>query len=285
MNSKLITALVTPFNKNGAIDEDEFVKLIKDVENQGSDGIVVGGTTGEGSSLSNDELIRLISLANETSDMELIINVGLNSTHKTIELIHQIKEYKHDALMVIVPYYNKPNQKGIFEHFKEIANTFKNEKFIIYNVPSRTVVKIEENTLSDLINECPNIIGLKHASMDLDLVKQIRKKWPNFVVYSGDDKLLLDMMKCGARGVISVISHVYGKEIKELIEDYEKGIENEILNQYIKDISDTIFCDTNPISIKYALSKKGYESMNLRLPLVELDDKYKNDINIILNLD
>jgi len=285
MNSKLITALVTPFNNKNELDEEELRKLVNDVISQGSEGIVIGGTTGEGTSLKENELIRIIEIVNEVNcDIEIIVNVGTNSTDKTIELINKIKNYKHEALMMIVPYYNKPNQEGIYKHFKYIANTFKDEKFILYNVPSRTIVKLEVDTLLKLIKECENIIGLKHASNDLELVKIVKEKYPNFLIYSGDDKYTLDILKRGGNGVISVLSHVFGKDLKELIEDHDKGIENEMLNKYIKELSDILFCDTNPIPIKYVLYKKGYKSMNLRLPMTCLSkDKHQN-INIILNL-
>ena len=284
MKSKLITALVTPFNKDNEVDVGELKILAKDIELQGSDGVVVGGTTGEGSNLTSDELIKIIKSINEITNLEVIVNVGTNSTSKTIELINKVKDCKHDALMVIVPYYNKPTQKGIYEHFKMIANTFKDEKFILYNVPSRTIVKLEKDPLLDLINECDNIIGLKHASDDFDLVKIVKEKHPDFLVYSGDDKYTLDMMKLGADGVISVLSHVFGKDIKELIDDYNNGIENEVIDKYIKELSEIFFCETNPIPIKYILSKKGYRSMNLRLPLTELSKDKHEKIDIILNL-
>lgn len=283
MKSKLITALVTPFKKNNEIDEEELKLLIKDIEKQGSEGVVVGGTTGEGTSLSIDELIKIIEIVNGVSSMEVIINVGTNSTYKTIELINKVKQYKHNAFMIIVPYYNKPTQRGIYEHFKYIADTFRNEKFILYNVPGRTIVKLETNTLLKLIDECSNIIGLKHASNDFELVKKIKEKYPSFLIYSGDDKYTLDMLRLGADGVISVLSHIFGKDIKELIDDYYNGVENEETDKYIKELSDILFCETNPIPIKYALSRKGYNSMNLRLPLVELSKDKHQDIDIIIN--
>lgn len=284
MKSKLITALVTPFNKDDLVDVGELKILTKDIELQGSDGVVVGGTTGEGSNLNEEELIKIMKSINEISNLEVIVNVGTNSTSKTIELINKVKNYKHDAFMLIVPYYNKPTQRGIYEHFKKIANTFEDEKFILYNVPSRTIVKLETDTLLQLINECDNIIGLKHASDDFELVKTVKEKYPKFLVYSGDDKYTLDMMKCGADGVISVLSHVFGKDIKELIDDYNNGIENEVIDKYIKQLSEIFFCETNPIPIKYILSKKGYRSMNLRLPLTELSKDKHEKIDIILNL-
>ena len=209
MKSKLITALVTPFDKMGKIDECQLKLLIKDIENQGSQGVVVGGTTGEGTSLNVEELIKIIDIVNEISQLEVIINVGTNSTSKTIDMINKVKNHKHDAFMIIVPYYNKPTQKGIYEHFKVIADTFKEEKFILYNVPGRTIVKLDVDTLIKLINECENIIGLKHASNDFDLVKKVKEKYPAFFIYSGDDKYTLDMLKVGADGVISVLSHVF----------------------------------------------------------------------------
>ena len=285
MKSKLITALVTPFDSNNNIDEYELKKLVLDVINQGSDGIVVGGTTGEGANLTVEELIKIIKTVNEVNnEIEIIVNVGSNSTFKTIDFIKHLKQYKHTAFMIIVPYYNKPTQKGIYENFKCIANTFKDEKFILYNVPSRTVVALEKNTLLNLINECNNIIGLKHASNDFELVKIVKEKHPDFLLYSGDDKYTLDMLKLGANGVISVLSHVFGKDIKELINDYNNGIENTILDKYIKELSDILFCETNPIPIKYILSKKGYKSMNLRLPLTYLSKEKHKNIDIILNL-
>ena len=281
MKSKLITALVTPFDKNKKIDTAQLKILVKDIEKQGSEGVVVGGTTGEGSNLNTEELVKIVKAVNDISSMEVVINVGTNSTDKTIELINKIKEYKHDALMIIVPYYNKPTQRGIYEHFKTIADTFKEEKFILYNVPSRTVISLQKETLLDLIKECNNIIGLKHASDDFELVKCVKEKHPNFLIYSGDDKLTLDMLKLGADGVISVLSHMFGKDLKELIDDYNKGIENEVIDKYIKELSNIFFCETNPIPVKYALSKKGYTSMNLRLPLVELS-KYRYNFKFIV---
>lgn len=283
MKSRLITALVTPFKENNEIDEEELKLLIKDIEKQGSEGVVVGGTTGEGASLSIEELIRIIEITNKVSNMEVIINIGTNNTYKTIDLINKVKQYKHNAFMVIVPYYNKPTQRGIYQHFKCIADTFKDENFILYNVPSRTIVKLEIETLLKLIDECPNIIGLKHASNDFELVKKVKEKYPSFLIYSGDDKYTLDMLELGADGVISVLSHVFGKDIKELIDDYYNGIENEEIDRYIKELSNIFFCETNPIPIKYALSKRGYNSMHLRLPLVELSKEKHQDIDIILN--
>lgn len=283
MKNKLITALVTPFDKNNMIDKKEMKKLIKDVVAQGSDGIVLGGTTGEGSSLTEEELIELIEISNECSECEKIINVGLNNTDKTINLINKIKNHKHDALMVIVPYYNKPNKQGIYEHFKKIADTFKEEKFILYNVPSRTIVKLESETLLRLIDECSNIIGLKHASNDYDLVDKVKEKYPDFIIYSGDDKNTLEILKHGGNGVISVMSHIFGSDLKELLDDYSNNIENTILDKYIKEISEILFCDTNPIPIKYALSKRGYKSMNLRLPLTDLELSKHQNIDIILS--
>lgn len=283
MKSKLITALVTPFDKHNNIDEEELKRLVIDVESQGSEGIVVGGTTGEGTSLSVDELIKIIEIVHGVSNMEIIINVGTNSTSKTIELINSVKDYKHDALMLIVPYYNKPTKRGVYEHFKCIANTFKEENFILYNVPGRTIVNLEIETLLKLIEECPNIIGLKHASSDFELVKKVKEKYPSFLIYSGDDKYTLDMLKLGANGVISVLSHIFGKDIKELIDDFYNNIENEEIDKYIKELSDIFFCETNPIPIKYALLKKGYQSMYLRLPLIELSKEKHRDIDIILN--
>jgi len=284
MESKLITAIVTPFDKNKNIDTAQLKLLVKDIENQGSDGFVVGGTTGEGANLSKDELIKIIKAVGSVTKKEIIINVGTNSTAKTIELINEVKEYKHDALMVIVPYYNKPTQQGIYDHFKLIADTFKDEKFILYNVPGRTIVKLETETLLKLIDECDNIIGLKHASNDFELVKKVKERHPDFLIYSGDDKNTLEMLKLGANGVISVLSHVFGKDVKEMIADYEKGIENEVLDKYIKELSDILFCETNPIPIKYVLLKKGYSSMHLRLPLVNLSKEKRKNIDIILNL-
>jgi 4-hydroxy-tetrahydrodipicolinate synthase len=275
---------VTPFNNNDEIDEEELKKLIEDVKFQGSTGIVIGGTTGEGINLEENELIKIINIASLYKDLEVIVNVGSNSTHKTINLINKLKNYKHDAFMIIVPYYNKPNQEGIYEHFKKIADTFKDEKFILYNVPSRTVVKLETDTLLKLINQCSNIIGLKHASNDYELVKYVKTKHPYFIILSGDDKNILDILKLNGDGVISVLSHIYGKDIKELMDDYSKGIENDLLSDYIKYLSNIIFSETNPISIKYLLSKKGYKSMNLRLPLTKLNKDKQKTINSIIDL-
>ena len=174
MRSKLITALVTPFDEYNNVDKEELIKLIKDVERQGSEGLVVGGTTGEGTSLSEEELIDVIKIVNEHSKSEIIINVGSNSTFKTINLINKIKDYKHDALMIIVPYYNKPNKKGIYEHFKCIANAFKEEKFILYNVPSRTIVKLEEDTETEDASPALTIFLKRDTNVESDRIARNR---------------------------------------------------------------------------------------------------------------
>lgn len=284
MKYQLITALVTPFDDNNKVDLIEYKKIIEDVIDSGSDGIVVGGSTGENCSLTDEEYIDLIKVSNlYKNKCMIILNVGNNSTFKTIEFINKIKDYNHDYLMIVVPYYNKPNDEGIYWHFKTIANYFKSEKFILYNVPSRTIVNLNYDTLMKLIDDCPNIVGLKQASEDYELIKKIKKKYPSFLIYSGDDNHILEVLKSNGDGVISVLSHLFGKDIKELMNDYSNNIENINLDDYLKQICSIIFNDTNPISIKYAMSKKGYKSMNLRLPLTKLKKEKRENIDIILD--
>lgn len=283
MLGPLITAIPTPFDENNKINERLVVRFINYLANNGSDGVVVAGTTGEGTSLSVDEKIRLFELVldNAPKKLKVLANIGTNYTKDSLDLLEKIDHLPFDGYMVIVPYYVKPTQRGMYEHFKTIANATK-KPIMVYNVPSRVAVAIEYETLACLITNCPNIKALKHASNDLEMISKLKANYPNFEVYSGEDKNLLKALRKGADGVVSVISNAFGNDVKELIEDFNIGIENEKLSEYLNIISDLAFIETNPGPIKYILTKKGFDFKKLRLPLAKIDPMSAKKIDAVL---
>lgn len=283
MLGPLITAIPTPFMENNQINEKLVVQFIKYLANNGSDAIVVAGTTGEGTALSVDEKVNLFKLAlsNAPKNLKVIANIGTNYTEDSLSILKRIDYLPFAGYMVIVPYYVKPTQKGMFEHFKTIANAT-NKPIMIYNVPSRVATRIEYETIACLITTCPNIKALKHVSNDLELVSKLKTNYPHFEVYSGEDKNLLTALRKGCDGVVSVISNAFGNDVKELIEDFNKGIENEKLSEYLNLITDLAFIETNPGPIKYILTKKGFDFKRLRLPLVEIDRTNAEKIDAVL---
>lgn len=261
--SGVITALVTPFLK-GKVDFDSVEKLVKDQLSRGVQGFVINGTTGESPTVTSEERKQLFQYIKKMipKKFPLIMGTGSNSTEKTIEESKQAEKIGADAVLVVVPYYNKPPQRGLLEHFTRVADKI-NIPVILYNVPGRTITTLELETIKKL-SEHPNIIGIKEASGNIEFAKQIREACgAEFLLLSGDDGTYDDFVKAGGDGVISVCSHI----IPEAMLTKKATANLSLIN--------ALFVEANPIPVKKALHLLGIiQSAELRLPLVELSARH-----------
>ena len=286
MLGKLLVAIPTPFDDNDEVDYDAFEDLIIDLKEQKVDGIVVGGSTGEGHLLQPSELLNLIMSAIRIcdKDMKVIASVNYSDTNTALEFVEVLNTLKIDGLLVVVPYYLLPNQEGIYKHFSLIAET-SDHPIIIYNVPKRVGTSIKLSTLQRLKDNYDNIIGIKEASNNFEFIKNISECYPDFYIYSGDDKLLLEHLNNGAYGVISVAGNIIGEDIQNFIKSYEDGVVDKKLYDYISLIANILCLDTNPIIIKYILYKKGYSYKNLRLPLTYIKEYDQRIVDELLGFE
>lgn len=282
MFGKIITALVTPFDENNNIDYESLRKLLDHIVKTNSDSVVVAGTTGEGSTLTINEKINLFTFVKNylPKKIKVIANVGTNNTSETIKIVKKINKLNIDGYLIITPYYNKPSQEGIYQHFKAIDN-ISTKPIIIYNVLSRCGVEANIQTLIRLYHDCNHIVGLKHASNNISLINNLKNELPKFLIYGGEDHYILDVFKNNGDGIISVITNYFGNEVFELINDYENGFENLTLYEYIQMLADIIFIESSPAPIKYILYKNNIILNNLRLPLVPLSSPFKQLIDNI----
>lgn len=267
-------AVVTPFNENG-IDFKKLEELLNwHVENN-TDAIVICGTTGEGSTMTDEEKKKAIQTTVEIINKRIpvIAGVGTNNTAKTLELSKFSKEVGADALLVITPYYNKTSKKGLYEHFR-VINDQVNLPIMAYNVPSRTGMNI---TPEDLLNlsTLKNITSIKEASGNISQTILYRKLCPQIDLYSGNDDQIVTLMSIGAKGTISVAANILPKVIHDMTHHYINGKTNEALELQLKylDFINSLFIETNPIPIKTALNLIGKNVGNLRLPLVDMEEK------------
>lgn len=269
---EVLTAMVTPFNPDLSANYDRAQELAVYLIENGSDGVVVSGTTGESPTLTPDEKIELFKLVKEAvgNKGKVIAGTGCNCTSESIELTRRAEKVGVDGCMLVGPYYNKPPQEGLYQHFQMIAEST-SLPVIIYNVPSRTACNIEAETVIRL-SAVENIVAVKEASGNLDQVSKISTRTPdNFRIYSGDDSLTLPILAIGGDGVISVASHVAGKEIKEMVRSYKEGnIEKACeIHLTLSPLFKALFMTTNPIMVKSAVKLKGIDVGGLRLPLVD----------------
>jgi 4-hydroxy-tetrahydrodipicolinate synthase len=273
---RLITAMVTPFTSDGSVDHEQAKKLAVALMNSGSDGLVVVGTTGESPTVTWDEEHRLFAeiksaVGNRGS---VIAGTGANSTEEALENTVKAEKWGVDACLLVVPYYNKPTQEGLYRHFKAIAENTK-LPCILYNVPSRTVTNMSAETVIRL-SAIPNIVGVKEASGDMEQIARIiHGVRDDFIVWSGNDGDTLPMMSLGAYGVISVASHLVGLQIKDMIMKFLSGdvVAAAKIHRNLVPLFKALFVVSNPIPVKYALNYAGFRVGGLRLPLIEADEK------------
>lgn len=276
---QVFSALITPF-KNGKIDEDSLAKLLVHQIENGVRGFVINGTTAESPTLLWTEVCSLVKfikskVAALTSDRcTLILGTGSNSTAHSISMSAQASELGVDAVLVVVPYYNKPPQRGLFSHFKAVAEAA-TAPVILYNVPGRTITSLSAETVGAL-SEIKNIIGIKEATGDINLMKEMKKRCKKeFLFLSGDDGSYVDFLKAGGDGVISVASQILPKQFVQWTQKSKESsfdlAEKEIIQ--FKNTIDLLFCEANPIPLKMALHKMDIiASPELRLPLVTLEE-------------
>lgn len=283
---RIATAMITPFNDKGEIDYDAVEQVIEHLIANGTDTIVVSGTTGESPTLSTEEKLKLIEFTvNKVNKrVPVVAGTGDNETSYSIEMTKKAEQLGADAIMLVAPYYNKPNQRGLYAHFKAVANETK-LPIIVYNVPGRTGVNVDAKTTIEL-SKIPNIRIAKEASGNLDQMTEILAGVPDdFYVYSGDDGLTLPLIAIGGHGVISVASHVVGNEMQAMIRAFREGRHKEAaqIHQALLPLIRELFARPNPVPIKYAMSKVGLNVEKVRLPLVELTDEEKASFDNIWN--
>lgn len=271
---KVITAMVTPFDEKGIIHRTSVHQLVHHLHENGTDSIVVAGTTGEGPTLTKREKLALFEWVKEASnDHQVIANIGSNNTKESIEFAQEVeKNGLADALLVVNPYYNKPSQEGLYQHFKAIAESV-DLPIMLYNIPGRTSVNLTAETCIRLA-EIPNIVAVKESSGDLaQMAHIIAHTADDFDVYSGDDPLTLPLLAVGGCGVVSVASHIIGNEIQEMIVAYTKGNPTYAahLHRKLLPFFEGIFFVTNPVPIKYMVNQLGIHTGDVRLPLVPLN--------------
>jgi 4-hydroxy-tetrahydrodipicolinate synthase len=272
----MITAMVTPFKDDLSVDYEGAQKLALHLIESGNDGLVIAGTTGESPTLSLKEKLSLFSAIKEAvgNKGQIIAGTGSNSTADSIYLTQEAEKIGVDGIMAVVPYYNKPNQEGMYQHFKAIAMET-SLPVMLYNVPGRTGTNLLPETVARL-SAISNIVALKEAAGNLDQVSTLKTLLPeNFLVFSGDDSLTLPMLSVGAYGVVSVAGHLVGNDIKKMIDSYISGDVHQAraIHQQLFPLFRAIFVTTNPIPVKKALSLLGLPSGKLRLPLVEASTK------------
>ncbi|MDD3013757.1 MAG: 4-hydroxy-tetrahydrodipicolinate synthase [Candidatus Gastranaerophilales bacterium] len=283
---EVITAMVTPFNEKMEVDYCAAEKLAKYLVANGSDSILVAGTTGESPTLTHEEELELLSVVKSAvgSKAKIVMGAGSNCTATAVEMSKKVQAKGADAILSVVPYYNKPSQSGLIEHFGTIARST-DLPIILYNIQGRTGINMQGDTIAKLAKEYNNITSVKQSNSDLDLVSEIVTKCPDdFTVYSGDDSLTLPMLSLGAYGVISVASHLIGTEIKNMITKFKAGDVKGAAQLHSKcfPLFKNLFIAPNPTPLKAALSEWGIVANRVRLPLVTISEEEKAKILKVL---
>ncbi|HSH25522.1 MAG TPA: 4-hydroxy-tetrahydrodipicolinate synthase [Massilibacterium sp.] len=281
----VLTAMVTPFDRKGNIDLETTTRLVNHLIENGTEGIVVCGTTGESPTLTSEEKLAMFSHVVEVANkrVPIIAGTGTNNTKASIEMTEKAETLGVDGIMAVAPYYNKPNQEGLYEHYKAIANST-SLPVMIYNIPGRSSVNIEPQTIIRLA-EIENITSVKEASGNLDAFTEIIANTPDdFVLYSGDDGLTLPALSVGAIGVISVASHVIGNEMSEMVQLFKNGQFERAakLHQQLLPVMRTLFVAPSPAPVKAALQMKGLDVGGVRLPIVPLSEKERKLVQDVL---
>jgi 4-hydroxy-tetrahydrodipicolinate synthase len=282
---RLITAMVTPLDAQGNVDYKQARKLARALLDSGSDGLVLAGTTGESPTLTNEEKLELFTEVKDECGKKasIIAAVGNNDTADTVYLARESVGTGVDAFLVVVPYYNRPTQEGMYQHFKAVADV-SDLPVILYNVPGRTVANLEADTVIRL-SQIKNVIGVKEASGNLEQISRIISgTGKDFTVWSGNDGDTLAIMALGGYGAISVTSHIVGNQVKQMMEYQLKGKSAEAakIHNNMLQINKAMFVVANPMPVKYALNYLGFNVGLPRLPLTEPDEKSKAFIQNVL---
>ena len=282
---KVSTAMVTPFDHKGNIDFAKTTKLVNHLIENGTDSLVVAGTTGESPTLSTEEKLALFRHVVEVAAgrIPVVAGTGSNNTHSSIDLTKKAEETGVDAIMLVAPYYNKPNQEGLYQHFKAVAEST-TLPVMLYNVPGRAVTKISAETIIKL-SQLPNVVAVKEASGDLDSMTEIiAGTAEDFALYSGDDSLTLPILAIGGVGVVSVASHIIGNEMQGMIASFEMGdvAKAAKAHQRLLPLMNAMFSAPSPTPVKTALQMKGLDVGPVRLPLVPLSEQERQVLGNVL---
>lgn len=276
---RILTAMVTPLDDQLKVNYEEAKRLAIYLAEHGSDGIVVSGTTGESPTISTEEKIELFRVVKEAvgDRATVVAGVGSNSTEASVALAQKAQGTGVDGIMAVVPYYNKPSQEGMYQHFRKIAEAT-SLPLMLYNVPGRTSANLLPETVRRL-SEIPNITSLKEAAGSMDQVSELKRILPeDFIVYSGDDSLTLPMLALGCHGIISVAGHVVGDQMKQMVDAWFSGDTQSALKWHLKlvPIFKGVFVTTNPVPVKYLLKYVGIQAGGVRLPLVDATEDEKS---------
>ncbi|MEI7885310.1 MAG: 4-hydroxy-tetrahydrodipicolinate synthase [Clostridia bacterium] len=281
----VVTAMVTPFHANGDVNYAEGVRLAEHLLANGTDTLLICGTTGESPTMTWEEKIELMQTVKVAiqGKAPIIFGMGTNCTRESVSQASKAETAGADALLVVVPYYSKPSQEGMYQHFVAIAAATK-LPIIIYNIPGRTSVNMDWQTVVRLA-AIPNIVGIKESSGSLEQATMIKKNAPaTFLLYSGDDYMTLPLLSIGGEGIISVASHIVGKKIKEMIVCFKRGDHTRAteLHLELSELFKQIFFVSNPVPIKYAVNKIGFAAGEHRAPIISLNQAEKEFMDGIL---
>jgi 4-hydroxy-tetrahydrodipicolinate synthase len=274
----LLTAMITPFSSNGEVNYTEARRIAKYlVDEQKNTGLVVSGTTGESPTLSEVEKLNLLeAVIDEIGDRAAVVfGAGSYNTAESVHMTREAQARGADGIMIVNPYYNKPGQRGLEAHFRACASAT-DLPVLVYNIQPRSSINLETETLVRL-SEVHNIVGVKEASGSIPQISDVCASVPQgFRVYSGDDGLTLPIMALGGHGVVSVAGHLVGKQIRALVDGFvDDTVSARKIHHEIMPMIKACFCAPNPVPVKYMLSKLGFETLEVRLPLVQLDEKEK----------
>lgn len=284
---RLLTAMVTPFDGNLQVDRKKTEELVEHLISTGTTALVVAGTTGESPTLTSEEKLALYRHVVEIVDgrIPVIAGTGSNNTAASIEMTQKAQDTGVDGIMLVVPYYNKPSQEGMYQHFKAVASST-HLPVMLYNIPGRSVVNMKVETVVRLAQDVQNIVAIKEANSDLTQMSEIIDQTSSdFVLYTGDDKMTLPCLSVGGTGVISVASHVIGKEMTEMIDLFLSGQIDKAssLHRKLLPIFEGLFITSNPSPTKAALAMNGLNVGGVRLPLVPCNENEKEFIQGLLN--
>ncbi|MFP3390322.1 4-hydroxy-tetrahydrodipicolinate synthase [Brevibacillus sp. SIMBA_040] len=282
---QVLTAMVTPFDQNGDVDFNATRTLVNYLIENGTDGLVVAGTTGESPTLSTEEKVEFFKFVVDVvgGRIPVIAGTGSNNTRASISLTKQAEATGVDGIMLVAPYYNKPSQEGMYQHFKTIAEST-SLPVMLYNIPGRSVVNMSVETIVRL-SQIPNIVAIKEANGNLDAMAEVISQTPNdFTLYSGDDGLTLPVLGIGGAGIVSVASHIIGNEMQEMINLFKNGkIEAAAAaHRKLLPIMNALFAAPSPSPVKAALNLKGINVGGVRLPMVPLTAEETNTLQSVL---
>ncbi len=284
---EVITAMVTPFDSKREIDFNRAESLTEHLVTNGTDTLLVAGTTGEGPTLTHEEEFELLSTIKRANRnrAKVMMNAGSNSTDTAVRSAKWAEKEEVDGILSVVPYYNKPSQEGMIAHFSAVAENT-SLPIIIYNIPGRTGVNMQPSTVAKLAEKYENIAGIKQSYADMDAITEMKMLCPeDFTIYSGDDSLTLPMMSLGAHGVVSVASHLLGTDMKSMIRNYKTGEIKAALNMHKKlyPAMKKLFMAPNPVPVKAALAHFGIIEDYVRRPLVELTADQKEELFAVID--